>query len=556
MTTRLSSPGPFLAVSIALTLLAAATPARADNTTMYPGSGCWGNTGDVSVTRPGDGSIVAGNQGAKVTCPLPKTTSGPNVTTNDAIYGVELQIDTGSGDAASIACEVIVYKNHVADRNTNDIVQIFSREGHAEGQHLTAVGFDFDYDDWNQQVPADHQTMSNFWNQGDGGWLASELHCTLTAGGKINSYVVAERGTDTHARIYPATSCAATPDNTSWWLISVPSAGELADGGYLQSHEPLNGNTHETFSVSCPSAICPAGDTACQMNVGTGRAIDLASTTNTNGNVVCGGQVITQAAAGDSQLVPQTHSFTVPSDSFACTEPSLGDGRLYSYRVSANSGTQQLINGNIRISIPFNKKDAYVVAFVRLNGVQVASGNIVASGVLNPDGTWTYSRELPASQFHVGDVINTRFYSYAAGQPAVFTPGPLEFLSYPNFVYGGPAAPPPTSCRPTHEQLANGSVRVSYTFPTPKSYVEAFVKVGNTQVAAGNIVQSGVANFDGTYTYSRVLPASLFSAGSVVSFRFYSYVTGQPGVFTPGPAESVWFPSFTYGQSPTSDCPQ
>jgi hypothetical protein len=113
---------------------------------------------------------------------------------------------------------------------------------------------------------------------------------------------------------------------------------------------------------------------------------------------------------------------------------------------------------------------------------------------------------------------------------------------------------PDVACRPSFAELPNGSVEVSLTLSTPQAYAEAFIRDGSTQVAAGNVAPAGVANFDGTVTYSHTVPASAFKTGNSVTFRWYSYIAGHPGVFTPGPTASTWFPGFTYGVPPTSDC--
>jgi hypothetical protein len=106
--------------------------------------------------------------------------------------------------------------------------------------------------------------------------------------------------------------------------------------------------------------------------------------------------------------------------------------------------------------------------------------------------------------------------------------------------------PAPTSCRGKYAQLTNGDVQITATFPAAQSYVEVFVQVNGGQVAAGDVSGSKVTNADGTFSYTRVVPASYFHNGDAVTYRFYSYITGQAGVFTPGPAELVWFPSVTY----------
>jgi hypothetical protein len=106
---------------------------------------------------------------------------------------------------------------------------------------------------------------------------------------------------------------------------------------------------------------------------------------------------------------------------------------------------------------------------------------------------------------------------------------------------------------PPARRLANGDMLFSVTFPARQAYVEAFVQQNGVQNVAGNIVASGVANADGTFTYIRIVPASRFRQGDVIRVRFYSYQAWRPGVFTPGPAEGVWFPDYVYGQSAT--CP-
>jgi hypothetical protein len=214
----------------------------------------------------------------------------------------------------------------------------------------------------------------------------------------------------------------------------------------------------------------------------------------------------------------------------------------------------QLPNGDMKYSVgPFATAQAYVEAFVVQNGVQNISGNIVASQVRNPDGTFSYSRVAPAAMYHAGDVIDVRFYAYAAGKPGVFFPGPVANVSYPDFVYDSTSCPQPP--RPAITEDCNGAVEFTQAFGQAQQYVEAFVKVNGTQVAAGNIVQSGVISADGNFSYHRVLPASSFRNGDQVQVRFYSYVAGQPGVFTPGPTAATWYPTFTYGPPPSCGAP-
>jgi hypothetical protein len=68
-------------------------------------------------------------------------------------------------------------------------------------------------------------------------------------------------------------------------------------------------------------------------------------------------------------------------------------------------------------------------------------------------------------------------------------------------------------------------------------------------------VSVGVANPDGTFSYTRLVTASTFHAGDAITYRFAANVNGQPIVFTPGPTQSTFFPATTYGQPPPNDCP-
>jgi hypothetical protein len=214
----------------------------------------------------------------------------------------------------------------------------------------------------------------------------------------------------------------------------------------------------------------------------------------------------------------------------------------------------QLANGDVQYSITFNQKQAYVEAFVRQNGTQNISGNIVSSEVKNGDGTFTYKRVAPASQYHAGDVISARFYSHPPNSPGVFTPGPTSNIWLPNYVYGTGAECGPT-CNTYIRALPNGDLRFSVTYPAVQAYAEAFVRRGTTQIAAGNIATNPViGNADGTFTYSRVLPASNFHTGDQVTVRFYSYVQGGQGVFVPGPTSSTWSATYVYGTSAPPSC--
>ena len=90
--------------------------------------------------------------------------------------------------------------------------------------------------------------------------------------------------------------------------------------------------------------------------------------------------------------------------------------------------------GSVRFSVTLPSGQHYVEVFSRKNGVQNVAHNITSSGVVNTDGTTTYTFEK--SGYANGDLIEYRFYSYVG--PGVFTPGPGE-STWVSFRYGGAA---------------------------------------------------------------------------------------------------------------------
>jgi hypothetical protein len=92
--------------------------------------------------------------------------------------------------------------------------------------------------------------------------------------------------------------------------------------------------------------------------------------------------------------------------------------------------------------------------------------------------------------------------------------------------------------------LGDGSMEFAVVLPSGQAYVEVFVRQNGIQNVAQNIVDSEQDNGDGTSTYSYV--RSGYSACDAIDYRFYSYLPSSPGIFTPGPIESLWL-SIAYG---------
>ena len=87
--------------------------------------------------------------------------------------------------------------------------------------------------------------------------------------------------------------------------------------------------------------------------------------------------------------------------------------------------------------------------------------------------------------------------------------------------------------------LVAGDRTFEVTLPSGQQYVEVFVRQNGIQNVATAIQASGVDNGDGTTTYA--LTRAGYAASDAVEYRFYSYLPGSPGVFTPGPIENAWY---------------
>jgi hypothetical protein len=108
---------------------------------------------------------------------------------------------------------------------------------------------------------------------------------------------------------------------------------------------------------------------------------------------------------------------------------------VHSHATSCHPYIEQLVNGDVKLSVTYNQNQYYVEVFVRKNDIQTIAQNIVSSVINNGAGSYTYSYTYPASNFVTGDKIVTRFYSYVFNQPGVFTPGPAEQVWSTNFFY-------------------------------------------------------------------------------------------------------------------------
>lgn len=208
----------------------------------------------------------------------------------------------------------------------------------------------------------------------------------------------------------------------------------------------------------------------------------------------------------------------------------------------------ELSNGDVKFATTLGNRNGYVEVFVRQNGVQNIAKNIGPSEQAVGDGRYLYSLVVPASRYQVGDAIRVRFYSY---NDRLFTPGPLEWIWFPDYIYG--IGLEEESCHPFSYQRFNGDMKFSVWYSEPRQYVEAFVRRNGQQIAAGNITNNAVAADGGGFMYTRVLSKSTFNSGDSIDVRFYSVRSGVQ-LFTPGPGQLAWSTEVVYGETVQEPC--
>jgi len=94
--------------------------------------------------------------------------------------------------------------------------------------------------------------------------------------------------------------------------------------------------------------------------------------------------------------------------------------------------------------------------------------------------------------------------------------------------------------------LGNGQVAFEAKLPSGQQFVQVFARQNGQQNVAEAITASAQTNGDGTATYTYV--RSGYLKGDKIEYRFYSYLPGQSGVFTPGASEFNWS-NYQYGQT-------
>jgi hypothetical protein len=117
--------------------------------------------------------------------------------------------------------------------------------------------------------------------------------------------------------------------------------------------------------------------------------------------------------------------------------------------------------------------------------------------------------------------------------------GAAEATSASTRALGGGACALPALGQGNVCDLGGGQLELRVTLPSGERYVEVFARQNGIQNVAQAIAGFGVDHGDGTTTYA--FTRAGYAATDAVEYRFYSYLPDSPGVFTPGPAEQVWY---------------
>jgi hypothetical protein len=270
-------------------------------------------------------------QDAKVVCPIVKTTSGPNIYSNDAITQVKIAFANQNTHPAE--CSLSIYSVDPYSPNTTTGNLVKRLYGSTASRYLTID-------------VAQANRIRGYW-YGEGGahaWYYPQIECELEAGTIIKYVGYLEEGVDQPGmRIASAAYCSGYRD--AYRTFMTPTNGADTYGwGYVQA---ANSNVHpypgeSGFDMWCPSLP------------GAGKAIEIAvgQAINPDIGMQCGtthmfepNQTLSVTWMNGKELWPRVLTFNdqpFPA-MLRCimTGPTEqgGDAKIYSYR-TANFNTQ------------------------------------------------------------------------------------------------------------------------------------------------------------------------------------------------------------------------
>jgi hypothetical protein len=311
----------FFAVWIALVLSASGAHATVVSPFQIP-LVCHGklpaDQANLNVVAPG---VLIPPASIDIVCPITKTTSGPGVTSGDAISNVHVTASFGS-----MTCTLRSYQVDPRQATGNGTSNVLEQSGplsaSSQDSHVVAVDL---------SLPM----TTNYWQTANT-WLYAELFCTVAANTHFFGYTVTEDGTNQpNVRIVSSAACspsAATGSNYDFYADVDKIYGW---GGYLESlHQ--DGSTY--FSTTCPSGSAPGSYV--QMALGP----HISSTTNLMGCGLAGQPATWQyvpplVGTSDPGFPPETLIFPHSSSNLVCeikNHPPDGDAKMYSFRTTAD----------------------------------------------------------------------------------------------------------------------------------------------------------------------------------------------------------------------------
>lgn len=273
---------------------------------IYPINGCRGlqYADEQNMYRDVAGGSITALNDFEMVCPIVKYTSGPSVSSGDAISSVSVLAGVGL-----MTCTVGVYEVYPGTSGSTNVVQTASNSNY--GYYFTV------------NVST---TATNYW-QSSTRWRYAQLYCAVGVGTHVYNYTVTENGSSqTGARITSAANCTPPAVNAYGF-----NAATSSWAGFVQARA-----TETQFAMSCP-ALSGGGN---YLQVGLGPNI-TPGTTNYMG---CRDVNVANSflSVSGSEFPPKivTFSSTATPRSLVCemlNHPSVGDGKVYSYRTSPSA---------------------------------------------------------------------------------------------------------------------------------------------------------------------------------------------------------------------------
>jgi hypothetical protein len=267
-------------------------------------------TGDVSRPSSPFGLIrVTGDQ--TIVCPVIKTTSGPSITSGDAITDVDVEVNLSTG--TSVDCHLVVYDSNLPTVSTSNALFDYNDSTNVSGYSTL-------------NITTGSSPNVGWWGSSTS-WRYAQILCEVTGSSalkpvEIVQYWVTENGSAQSTMIYPPSICAPDPSMTSMWSFSNMRSTSGGTAGFLESEQ---GTGTDLFKWECGGHT---SDSNLQIDISVGKNINYTTTLNAQSGG--GSQSIPSGAEFPS--VVYSKQFNNVWFGFFINTPGSGDFRLFSFR--------------------------------------------------------------------------------------------------------------------------------------------------------------------------------------------------------------------------------